>query len=343
MSPDTPRPTAARPAGSSATTPPWPPVGCATPTSRRSPATRSQPVYGPGLNGIPEPASDDERARLERIGWPGEYPFTRGLYATGYRGRTWTIRQFAGFGNAVQTNERYKMILARGRRRALGRLRHAHPDGPRLRRRPQPRRGRPLRGRDRQRRRHGDPVRRHPARRRHHLDDDLRPGRAGVLHVPRRRRAAGRRPRRPQRHAADRHLQGVHRAEGVAVRAGAAPAPHRRPHGVLRGRTSPTTSRSRSPGYHIREAGSTAAQELAFTLADGFGYVELGLSRGMDVDVFAPGSVVLLRRARRLLRGDRQVPGGPADLGALAARRLRRARPTRRSGCGSTPRPPASR
>src|SRR5438045_5896771 len=42
-------------------------------------------------------------------------------------------------------------------------------------------------------------------------------------------------------------------------------------------------------GYHIREAGATAAQELAFTLADGFGYVELGLSRGLDVDVFAPG------------------------------------------------------
>ncbi|MGF7236086.1 MAG: acyl-CoA mutase large subunit family protein, partial [Frankia sp.] len=42
-------------------------------------------------------------------------------------------------------------------------------------------------------------------------------------------------------------------------------------------------------GYHIREAGSTAAQELAFTLADGFGYVELGQSRGLDVDVFAPG------------------------------------------------------
>src|SRR3954469_23897883 len=42
-------------------------------------------------------------------------------------------------------------------------------------------------------------------------------------------------------------------------------------------------------GYHIREAGSTAAQDLAYTLADGFGYVELGLSRGLDVDVFAPG------------------------------------------------------
>ncbi|HET7196706.1 MAG TPA: methylmalonyl-CoA mutase family protein, partial [Nocardioides sp.] len=46
--------------------------------------------------------------------WPGEFPFTRGLYPTGYRGRTWTIRQFAGFGNARQTNERYRMILGRG-------------------------------------------------------------------------------------------------------------------------------------------------------------------------------------------------------------------------------------
>ena len=53
--------------------------------------------------------------RGRRVGeWPGEFPFTRGLYATGYRGRTWTIRQFAGFGNAQQTNERYKMILNRG-------------------------------------------------------------------------------------------------------------------------------------------------------------------------------------------------------------------------------------
>src|SRR5581483_258561 len=66
-------------------------------------------------------------------------------------------------------------------------------------------------------------------------------------------------------------------------------------------------------GYHIREAGSTAAQELAFTLADGFGYVELGLSRGLDVDKFAPGlsfffdahidffeEIAKLRAARRI-------------------------------------------
>ena len=61
--------------------------------------------------GRPDEAADE---RMERIGWPGEYPFTRGLYPSGYRGRPWTIRQFAGFGNAQQTNERYKMILAAG-------------------------------------------------------------------------------------------------------------------------------------------------------------------------------------------------------------------------------------
>ena len=81
-------------------------------------------------------------------------------------------------------------------------------------------------------------------------------------------------------------------------------------------------------GYHIREAGSTAAQELAFTLADGFTYVEWAIERGLDVDDFAPRLVVLLQRAPRLLRGDREVPGGAPDLGdgaagAATARRIR--------------------
>src|SRR3954452_2081513 len=57
------------------------------------------PVYGP--------AAGSEPPGFERIGWPAEYPLTRGLYATGYRGKPWTTRQFAGFGNAQQTNERY--------------------------------------------------------------------------------------------------------------------------------------------------------------------------------------------------------------------------------------------
>ena len=115
----------------------------------------------------------------------------------------------------------------RRRRWPVGRVRHADADGPRLRRPAGARRGRPLRCRDRLRRGHGGAVRRHRARRRHDVDDDQRPGGAGVLHVPGRGRTSGRRHRRAQRHAADRHLQGVHRAEGVAVPAGAAPAADR--------------------------------------------------------------------------------------------------------------------
>src|SRR5207245_6223796 len=80
-------------------------------------------------------------------------------------------------------------------------------------------------------------------------------------------------------------------------------------------------------GYHIREAGATAAQELAFTLADGFGYVELGRSRGLDLDVFAPGlsfffdahidffeEIAKLRAARRIwARWMRDVYGAKTD------------------------------
>ncbi len=80
-------------------------------------------------------------------------------------------------------------------------------------------------------------------------------------------------------------------------------------------------------GYHIREAGSTAAQELAFTLKDGLTYVEQAIDRGIDVDALRAAPELLLQRADRLLRGDRQVPRRPPHLGARAARDLRRAEP----------------
>ena len=51
---------------------------------------------------------------LERIGLPGEYPFTRGVYPSMYRGRLWTMRQFAGFGTAEETNERFRYLLEHG-------------------------------------------------------------------------------------------------------------------------------------------------------------------------------------------------------------------------------------
>ena len=77
-------------------------------------------------------------------------------------------------------------------------------------------------------------------------------------------------------------------------------------------------------GYHIREAGSTAAQELAFTLANGFAYVEAAAERGLSTDEFAPRLSFFFKCPHRLLRGDRQVPGGAPHLGPLDARPLRR-------------------
>ena len=209
-------------------------------------------------------------------------------------------------------------------RRALGRLRHADADGPRLRRPDEPGRGRPLRRRHRLRRRHGAALRRHRPRRGHHLDDDQRPGGPGLLHDDRRGRAGRRRHRRPQRHAADRHLQGVHRPEGVALRARAAPAADRRPDGVLRGEDPgvQAAQRLRLPHPRGRLDGRAGARVHARR--------RLRLRRARAVARprrrrLRPGPVVLLRRARRLLRGDREVPRRPPDLGALAARRLRRA------------------
>src|SRR3954453_4280991 len=240
------------------------------------------PVYGPD----PEAEAADER--MARIGWPGEFPFTRGLHATGYRGRAWTIRQFAGFGNAEQTNERYKMILARGG----GGLSVAF-DMP------------TLMGRD--------------------SDEALSLGEVGHCGVAIDSAAdmetlfrdiplgdvttsmtiSG--PAVPvfcmYLVAAERQgvdigvLNGTLQTdifkEYIAQKEWLfEPGPHLRLIGDLMEYCAdkiPAYKPLSVSGYHIREAGSTAAQELAFTLADGFGYVELGLSRGLDLDVFAPG------------------------------------------------------
>lgn len=234
-----------------------------------------------GLDVDPAYGTDDSE-------WPGEFPFTRGLYPTGYRGRTWTIRQFAGFGNAQQTNERYKMILGRGG----GGLSVAF-DMP------------TLMGRD--------------------SDDPMSLGEVGhcgvavdsaadmeVLfegidlgEVTTSMTISG--PAVPvfcmmlvaaERAGVDTGtLNGTLQTdifkEYIAQKEWLfGPEPHLRLIGDLMEHSAehiPAYKPLSVSGYHIREAGSTAAQELAFTLADGFGYVELGLSRGLDVDVFAPG------------------------------------------------------
>src|SRR6202042_35746 len=238
------------------------------------------PVYGPP-EGAVVPGFD-------RIGWPGEFPFTRGLYPAGYRGRTWTIRQFSGFGNAAATNERYKMLLRGGG----GGLSVAF-DMP------------TLMGRD---------------------SDDPRSlgevGHCGVAidsaadmaelfdGIPLDQTTTSMTISGPAVPAFCMYLVAAERRgldvstldgtlqtdifkEYIAQKEWLfAPEPHLRLIGDLMeycGQRIPGYKPLSVSGYHIREAGSTAVQELAFTLADGFGYVELGISRGLDVDQFAPG------------------------------------------------------
>jgi len=275
-----------------------------------------EPVYGPT-------GPDD---RMERIGWPGEFPFTRGIHPTGYRGKPWTIRQFAGFGNAKQTNERYKMILAEGG----GGLSVAF-DMP------------TLMGRD--------------------SDDPRALGEVGhcgvaidsaadmevlfdgidLAHTTTSMTISG--PAVPvwcmyvvaaERQGADTSLlngtlQTDIYKEYIAQKEWIyPPEPHLKLIGDLMeyvDQNIPAYKPLSVSGYHIREAGSTAAEELAFTIADGFGYVELGLSRGMDVDRFAPGlsfffdahidffeEIAKLRAARRIwARWMRDVYGAKTD------------------------------
>ena len=82
------------------------------------------------------------------LGRPGEYPFTRGVQPTMYRSRFWTMRQYAGFATAEETNQRFRYLLDAGPDRAVGRLRPADPDGLRLRRAGGGGGGRPGRGAD---------------------------------------------------------------------------------------------------------------------------------------------------------------------------------------------------
>ena len=79
-------------------------------------------------------------------------------------------------------------------------------------------------------------------------------------------------------------------------------------------------------GYHIREAGSTAVQEVAFTLANGIAYVEAALAAGLEVDRFGPRLSFFFNAHNDLLRGGRQVPRGPLAVGPHHARPLRRDR-----------------
>ena len=238
------------------------------------------PVYGPPPGAVVP--------GFERVGWPGEYPFTRGLYPAGYRGRAWTIRQFSGFGNARQTNERYKMLLGAG-----GTGLSVAFDMP------------TLMGRDSDDPRAAGEVGHCGVAIDSAADMDVLFSGIPLADVTTSMTISG--PAVPvfcmylaaaQRQGADiSALDGTLQTdifkEYIAQKEWLfQPQPHLRLIGDLMEYCAghiPAYKPLSVSGYHIREAGSTAAQELAFTLADGFGYVELGLARGLDLDAFAPG------------------------------------------------------
>jgi len=242
------------------------------------------------LSGVEVPplvGPHDHPVDPERIGVPGAFPFTRGVYPSMYRGRPWTIRQFAGFGSVEDTNRRYHQLLRSGQQGLSVAF-----DMP------------TLMGRDSDEPESEGEVG-HCGVAVDTLDDVERlfkgipldeittsltiNGPAVVLFAM--YAVAAER----QGHAladlggtlqTDIHKEYIAQKEWLFP-----PLPHLRLIGDLMAFTSRHVPRYHPlsvSGYHIREAGSTAAQELAFTLAAGFSYVELGRSRGLDVDVFAP-------------------------------------------------------
>jgi methylmalonyl-CoA mutase, N-terminal domain len=232
-------------------------------------------------------ALDIAEADESRIGVPGAYPYTRGIHPTGYRGKLWTKRQFAGFGSASDTNQRFKFLLAHGQTGLSTAF-----DFP------------TLMGYDSD-----------------HPRSEGEVGKTGVAissladmevlfdGIPLDQVSTSMTINGPAIiiwafYIAAAERQGVDSAklrgtiqndilkEYMAQHAWCFPIEP-----ALRlivdcfewgARHAPLWNTISISGYHIREAGSTAAQELAFTLADGFTYVERGIARGLDVDDFAP-------------------------------------------------------
>jgi methylmalonyl-CoA mutase N-terminal domain/subunit len=224
---------------------------------------------------------------LSDLGYPGEFPYTRGIHASMYREKLWTMRQFAGFGTPEDTNERYHYLLARGQTGLSVAF-----DLP------------TLMGRD--------------------CDDPLSDGEVGkcgvsissladmeilfkgidtgvistsmTINAPAAAMMAYYIATATGRGVPMKNLRGTIQAdilkEYIAQKEWIYP-----PRPSMRIVTDmiefctnemPQWNPISVSGYHIREAGSTAVQELAFTLADGFAYVEAGIERGMAVDEFAP-------------------------------------------------------
>src|SRR3954452_2988561 len=229
----------------------------------------------------------DDLGDPEQIGVPGEYPYTRGVYPSMYRGRLWTMRQFAGFGTAEETNERFRYLLDHGQTGLSTAF-----DMP------------SLMGHDSDHARSEGEVGREGVAI-DSLDDmetlfggiDMGAGSTSMtINAPAAVMLAFYVVAAEKQGAGPEQLAGTIQTdilkEYIAQKEWCFPIDP-----AMRlvtdmvefcARRMPRWHPISISGYHIREAGSTAAQELAFTLKDGFTYVEQALERGLAVDDFAP-------------------------------------------------------
>lgn len=255
----------------------------------RSPVREQPPttVSGRRIKALYAPDDPDESAVDRDLGYPGQFPFARGVHASMYRGRLWTMRQFAGFGTPRQTNERFKFLLSKGQTGLSTAF-----DLP------------TLMGLDSDDSRSVGEVGRLGVAM-DTLDDmlelfegiDLEQVSVSMtINAPaiiimafylaaaedrgfdwRKLRGTIQNDILKEFHAQNEFVfppQPSVRLVCDVIEYCAAHVPQWNPVSIS--------------GYHIREAGSTAAQELAFTLADGLHYVDQCLARGMSIDDFAP-------------------------------------------------------
>jgi len=221
------------------------------------------------------------------LGTPGTFPFTRGIHPTGYRGRLWTMRQFAGFGSARDTNERYKYLLAHGQTGLsvafdFPTLMGYDSDHPRS------------EGEvgkcgvaissvaDMQTLFDGIPL--------DQVSVSMTINGPAIILYCFLIAAAERQgvPSEKLRGTIQNDILKEYMAQHAWIYP-IEPALRLIVDGFEWSAThAPQWNTISISGYHIREAGATAVQELAFTLADGFTYVERGLARGLDIDDFAP-------------------------------------------------------
>ena len=232
---------------------------------------------------------------LEAIGWryedklgdPGQYPYTRGPHETMYRGKPWTMRMFAGFGTPEDTNKRFKFLLEHGQTGLstafdMPTLMGYDPDHPRS-LGEVGREGVSVASLDDMMRLFGDIP----------LD---KVSTSMTINAPAAVLLALYVAVAEQQGVGPEKLRGTLQndmlKEFIAQKEWISPIrAHMR---IIRDmlvyctREMPLWNTISISGYHIREAGATAVQELAFTIADGIGYVQLGIDAGLDVDEFGP-------------------------------------------------------